>query len=325
VLRAPERLDWGIDEFVVVIQFLEKLRRMALEGDRPVLLDMRGCNHIVGPCSLMLAAEVERCVMLKPGCLAAIEPKDPRVRWHLTVYGVFDLLGMKAQGRLTSAPGIMKIVSGGRGEAEDAPVNPGELTYKVAELAREAFDDKSFVDHLHSALNEATDNVIGHAYDEELIDVATCVAGRWWVSGLANPQANRAFFFVLDQGATIPGTAPKTFGEHFLSVLSAIGIKSLSEVVDHQVLRATIAQKRTQTGLGERGKGLAHMIGLINDVTAGAVFIYSGSGYYIFTRAGEDAEPFESSGSLAYRFPGTLIIWQVEGMKKDAGATSANG
>lgn len=106
-------------------------------------------------------------------------PVDSNARWLIGAYGLHNRVQCDMKLNSRPSPYIMKIVSGGRTPGEEPRVNPGELTYRVATLAERVFKDDRFADQLHSALNEASDNVIGHAYEE--LDGVDAAAGRWWV------------------------------------------------------------------------------------------------------------------------------------------------
>lgn len=307
VVVAPPVLGWTLDEIPSLLEFLGRIRRKSLEGTRPLLLDLIGCTRISGPACLMLAAEIERCKRVRPQSIAAREPKAANPRWVLGAYGLHDRLQFDTRVVPPPSAYITTIVSGGM-PAPGTELNPGELTFRVAQLAKRVFGDEDFADHVHSALNEASDNVIGHAYE----DAPDSTLSRWWMSCLGNPKEQSAYFFVYDQGATIPVTAPKTFGERMVGMLAAIGIKR-KDALDHHILKATIQQRRTQTGQIERGKGLGHMVGLIDDSKAGTISIFSGSAYYLYTRKDDIADSTELSGSLGWSLPGTLVVWEVIG------------
>lgn len=329
LIRAPRRLRWQPDqEMVQLLRWLERIRTAALTGEKPAFVDLGRCEEISSIACLMLAAEIERCLRIKPGSVGGSDPKNKNARYLLSTFGFYRLLNIPDHEFPQSPTHVLQIRSGGA--QPGAPTeNAGALTFEVAELANQVFADEMFADQVHSALNEATDNILSHAYDDEvaLADAPPCAPGRWWVAGIGSPKSKRAYFIALDHGATIPVTAPKKFGEGlragFNRIFHGSGI-TLSGALDHQILEATINEKRTRTRLHERGKGLNHMIGLAADSRAGSIWIYSGDARYGYAEL-EGEAPLEGAEPLGYTFPGTLVIWQVLRPREATEVTVANG
>ena len=307
ILKAPRTLQWTPEKIVEMLEFIQRLRVLALSGRQPVLLDLATCTYIDPVSCLLLTAEVERCLLVKPGCLSGRDTPSPRAQFVLEAMGFYRHLGLPPPlGRRFD--NILQIQTGGL-PREGETKNAGQQVYNVAKLAHTVFGDADFADYVHGALNEAADNVISWAYDEDLVDPATCLR-RWWVAGVTNADERRGIFFAYDQGASIPRTAPRNLGEALAAVLAAAKILP-AEAGDHDLLQATIKERRTRSGKSGRGKGLGRMLELIDRVETGQVWIYSGGAQYAYVRE-LGREPFEHSSALRYKFPGTLVVWMVE-------------
>lgn len=184
---------------------------------------------------------------------------------------------------------------------------------EVAELAFRAWRDRAFTDQVHASLNEAMTNVIMHAYPEDITDQSSCLPGQWWVAGIVNRQANKAFFFALDHGVGIPRTAIQNYD----GLLEKFEFDP-AEPHDHLILGAVVKEARTQTGLSQHGKGLMSMIRLIDEkAIGGSILIASQQGEHTIVKDMTQNHPLrrrvEYGRLLPDRIPGTLIVWQLDG------------
>ena len=312
-VTAPAVLDTRDLHMPAFISYLGKIRRLALGGNRRVVVDLSHCQIINPTACLMLTAELQRCLILRPGSVTGLDPENRFAQYTLDALGFYKTLGLQPPRRTTSHGMVLQIQSGGLDDKGDALGNAGQQTYQVAKIARQAFRDEVFADRVHAALNEAADNSINWAYDDELINRKRSTR-RWWICGFRVEGQERAFFFAYDQGAGIPKTAPKTSRERInrslLPLLSSLGLR-IEDAEDHHVLRATIDEQRTRSALEERGKGLTRMIELVDVGREGTVQILSGRAVYCYSRNGDDAAPVEISEPLPYTVPGTLVMWSV--------------
>lgn len=316
IVTAPERLDWSDDRLPDLVAFLNKIRMLALGGNRPVLVDLTRCTFISPPACLMLTAELQRCLIVRPNCLRGLDPQAAYPRWTLDALGYYRVLGLPSPRSVRNEGTVLQIQTGGVGDdGQGNERNPGQQTYQVAKIAREAFQDEVFADKVHVALNEAADNAIEWAYDPELVPPKHSTR-RWWICGFRAEGEQRAFFFAYDQGASIPRTAPRTSGEKvdraLMPLLEKLGIRR-TQAQDHHILEATIREQRTRSDRDERGKGLTRMIQLADHSHEGTVQILSGKARYFYSRALDDKEPVEFSTPLPYMIPGTLIVWLIAG------------
>ncbi len=313
VLQAPRVLHTGDMHMPALIAYLDKVHRLALGGNRRVVVDLSQCQSINPTACLMLTAELQRCLILRPGCVTGLDPENRFAQFTLDALGFYKTLGMTPPRRTSSHGLVLQIQSGGLDDKGDAIGNVGHQTFQVAKIARQAFKDEVFADRVHAALNEAADNSINWAYDDELINPKRSTR-RWWICGFRVDGQEKAFFFAYDQGAGIPKTAPKTSRERInralLPLLNRLGLRA-EDAEDHHVLRATIDEQRTRSALEQRGKGLTRMIELVDVAGNGVVQILSGRAAYVYSRETEEDGPVEISGPLPYNVPGTLVMWSV--------------
>ena len=72
------------------------------------------------------------------------------------------------------------------------------------------------------------------------------------------------------------------------------------------------------SGLEERGKGLTNMIALIDRFPSGFINIFSGDAFYAYRNPASKDGKKEHSGPLGFKFPGTLILWQLKAQASEA-------
>lgn len=318
VLTAPPALDIIDPQHMAdTLDFIAKLRRMAVLGSRPIYLDLASCKTIGALGCMLLAAEIEHCRSLKPNCIIGRDPVDPRAKATLEFFGFHQLLGFRQPDGDTHHQ-VVKMQSG-----HGADPKLAKQLGDVAALAYRVWEDQAFADRVHAALNEAVTNVIMHAYPDD-----GSQAKQWWIAGFADVERKIAFFFAMDHGVGIPKTAIQTMPE-LMTPYKA----QYPTLPDEIVLLATIKGGRSQTSLPQHGKGLGAMIGLVeNRSRGGGVWIYSGGAQYSFalgrTHVLRDGgvvelylkEPAEAALKLPKYFGGTLVVWRVDGPADPDGA-----
>ena len=304
---SPLRLD-VIAAPGATLNFLAAIRRAVLIDGRKAFVDLRPCELITPAGCIVLTAEIERCLALRPGSIAGRNPVNASAAAVLDMFGFHKHLKTKVK----TSPRIPFIaqIRAGTGRIDDLPQTLGE----VADLALEAWKDQALADRVHAALNEAMTNVLMHAYASDALDLSTCVPGRWWIAGLMDPTLRHAWFFALDQGAGIPKTATKTYSDLF----QKYDIDP-NNPPDGAVLAAAIEEGGSRTGLSQHGKGLPSMINLIKErASGGYVHIASRKGSYFYRKERDQAGniyEIVKPGASKSDLQGTLIVWKVEGPK----------
>lgn len=261
----------------------------------------------------MLAAAIQRCQLGHNLQVDVRMPRNGSARFALKVFGVAD--DARAGDDVPEEIGeqVMKVTSGMKGDS-----SPGERTFEVARLAERLDAGETLADRVHAALNEAADNVLSWAYG---MNASPNSSERWWVAGLLT--ARSATFIALDHGEGIPTTAPQNLGDSLTGLIKTMmqdkGWRQINlKPTDSQILLATIHQRRTVSGLEERGKGLNNMIALIDRFSAGFINIFSGDAVYGYRTPAAKEGDKEHCSPLGFHFPGTLIVWQLQAQALEA-------
>ncbi|MDO9607442.1 MAG: hypothetical protein Q7J26_02865 [Brevundimonas sp.] len=305
-IRAPLRLALGApQDMQIIVEFLTRLEEAATDGDRSVLLDLHDTKIIDAVACVMLAAAMQK-LDIECGVKVTVRmPRNGSARFALKLFGVTrdgEAVLEEAGGR------ILRVTSGMLGDP-----SPGARTFEVARLVEQFVSDQTLADKVHAALNEAADNVLSWAYGA---NSPPNPSERWWVAGMLT--STRATFIALDHGLGIPATAPQNFGDGLSGLIKTMMQDKEWKPVnlkptDAQILLTTIRQRRTVSGLDERGKGLSSMIALIDRFSGGFINILSGDALYGYRNFAHTQGDDEYCIPLGFRFPGTLIIWQLEG------------
>lgn len=294
------------------VQFLEYFDECTKGCGKAVLLDLHDTGLIDAAACVMLAATIQRYRIGQNLQVDVRLPRNGSARFALRIFGVADDADVKSEVSDEIGRQVMKVTSGTKGDP-----SPGALTFEVARLAERLVADETLADRVHAALNEAADNVLSWAYGG-----ATTSADRWWVAGLMTNQS--ATFIALDHGAGIPATAPQNLGDSLTGMIKTmVQEKAWRQInlkpTDSQILLATIRQRRTVSGLEERGKGLTNMIALIDRFSAGFINIFSGDAIYGYRNPASKSGEKEYCSPLGFQFPGTLIVWQLKSQLSEAG------
>ena len=151
-------------------------------------------------------------------------------------------------------------------------------------------------------------NVVHHAYPNDM-SYDTPV-NHWWLSAAHNAQKKEATILIYDQGAGIPQTLPRKFGER-LRELFPKGLFG----DDALMIQAAHDLARSATGERNRGHGLQRDIRrYAQELSCHGIYrVTSGKGEYTF-EVGLGGNPEEGSETLrTFRRPlnGTLIEWRL--------------
>lgn len=311
---GPNRLGIALPrDLRSILEFLRYFDECTDGCSQPVLLDLHEASLIDAAACVMLAAAIQRCRITRGLQVDVRMPRNGSARFALKIFGVVD--GTPADDDMPEgiSQQVMKVTSGMKGDA-----SPGARTFEVARLAEGLVADETLADRVHAALNEAADNVLSWAYGA---NATPNPSERWWVAGLLTNQ--KATFIALDLGAGIPTTAPQNLGDALTGMLKMIQEKEWRQInlkpTDSQILLATIHQRRTVSGLEERGKGLNNMIALIDRFSSGFINIFSGDAVYGYRNPAAKGGEKEYCSSLGFPFPGTLVVWQLGAQESEAG------
>ncbi|MBS0411436.1 MAG: hypothetical protein JSR86_16085 [Proteobacteria bacterium] len=309
-IKGPIALDVAGEHLQRSLFFLSQIRRAVLIDRRSVFIDLSAVRLITAPGAMMLAAEIDRCRNVRPRAVAGCDPHDADAREMLNMCGFYELLGIP---RPDIASEWMVRITSGIGSQVDV----GAALKGVATVAEKTWGDAILADRVHGALNEAITNVIHHAYPASRPRHGAMPRGKWWVAGLALPQQQVGWFFALDHGEGIPGTAPSTMATELRPYLA-----DYREPTDVQIVEAVIKERRSRSGQSYRARGLTAMIKLIEtQARAGSIEIISGRANYRIEKVAEVPQGDQITATtwpLTTAFPGTLIIWRIEGPRSDS-------
>lgn len=313
-LKGPTHLGVSAQrELKATLAFIDQFGAVTEAADRPILMDLYETSFVDAAACVLLAAAIERC-RIKRNLLVDVRlPRNGSARFALRALGVADDKRPGEELPDDVQRDVMKVTSGIKGDP-----SPGARTFEVARLAEGLVADETLADRVHAALNEAADNVLSWAYGA---DAKPDDAERWWVAGVL--QNRSATFIALDLGAGIPTTAPQNFGDALTGLIKTMiqekGWRPITlQPTDSQILLATIHQRRTVSGLEQRGKGLTNMIALIDRFSSGFINIFSGDAVYAYRNPAAKGGDKEHCIPLGFKFPGTLVVWQLKAQASEA-------
>ena len=301
VVHAPEDLSFSRN-YANTVAFLEEMRRVVLSARGKVHIDLVPVRHISVPAAIVLAAEFHRWSLIRKSRLRprSISKWAPRLRALLSDLGVFELLGIPAftkRRALADNFTLTQLKSGVRAEGSKLNALQQDFDQIIKGFTRNP--------ELYAGLQEATENVVAHAYPNDIQLPYRSAGHRWWGVGCLQPAEERLRFFIFDQGAGIPATLPRSeWYEQVRAVLITIFGKWVAD--DGKLILAALETGRTQTQQPHRGKGLARMCNIVLANDRSYIRIISGRGEVTLKSDASIAEITRSS-----HIGGTLIEWSI--------------
>lgn len=291
-LKMPKilSLDKNYNE---TAEIFEKIHKIVFSDGRSVALDFSECEEVTPESCVVLAAEIDRCLRIKPKSITGNYPKAENVYFILQTLGFFRLLKIKADRNYTVPEVfIVPLVSGKEGKIE--------LLNGMSELFVElpAYKElgMAFGGRVERVLTEAMTNTLEHAYPAEFKQKTDCVS-RWWRAGFKTKQAITMVLY--DQGAGIPNTLPAYWHETIKSFF-----KGNTSPSDGEMIKLAMKVRRSSTKQEQRGKGLPEIKNLIDIIGSGMLKVHSYRGIYLYR-----SEAGETHTSEEVPLHGTLIIW----------------
>jgi hypothetical protein len=221
--------------------------------------------------ALVLAAEHDKNSRLSGVNPATINVDlwDRYVATTLSRLGFFDLLNL-AEYKYAPDDAIIveKMVA-----QSDTDFRPGTEAIKSL-FAKIGGSNKLRVD-LGSAVTDAVENVVGHAYPDNWTERSRRVP-FWWFVGAADPTTSRVLMIIYDQGITIPESMPRKWPEADLSTLWQRLFRrpfSTHSKFDGAAIDAAMSIGVTSTNAAHRGKGLAKIRDLVTKCSNGSLRI----------------------------------------------------
>ncbi len=242
--------------------------------------DFKPLKRISAGAALILASEYDRTARrtgIAPATLD-IEKWDPYVATILSRLGFFNLLHLEPYGH---PPGDALIV-----KPMVAQDKTNELaTASIKDLFAEIHGSKQLRIDLSSAVSDAVENVVGHAYPIDWPHRRLHVP-FWWFVGAADPEQRRVTLVIYDQGVTIPVSLPRKWSmAHLTTVCLSLfrtPFRADDPTFDGQTIDAAMAIGSTSTGESYRGRGLAKICEIIQRCAGGRLRIVSRHGECVY-------------------------------------------
>lgn len=269
------------------------------KGSRPAWVrnyhDFSIINKISAGAALILASEydrISRVFNLPPATINQHE-WNPYVATTLFQLGFFDLLHLKPN---VAPPSDALIVERMVAES-NSDIKPG--TEAIKSLFGKVGGNNQLRVALGSAVADAVENVVGHAYPTNWSE-RRWRAPLWWFVGAADPKTNRVTLVIFDQGITIPARLPLSWP---LSTLTGLCLTlfgkpfcSNDPAFDGNAIEAAMELGKTSTGQTHRGKGLPKIREIIQKCPHGRLRIVSRHGECIY---GADGTHLVTSHAVA--------------------------
>lgn len=300
IINLPPTLDL-ITHFEDTAKVIRNIRRIALRGKRPAMLDFSGVKVLKPSALLLLLAEINRCRLLRSlNRLTGSYPTDRKIERMLDATGFFRLLGVKSRIKRKPSKYPMEYVGFLSAKSE---IKGTVKKFRESLLGTTITMSPQARSRLYRGITEAMLNVGQHAYTDHSRD-ALPGQGRWWLTGHVNRKAGTLTVMFCDLGVGIPNTLPKVHGMELIRAALSIlpGIKPN----DGQMVQAGMEIGRTSTGKAGRGRGLNDLRKFVEDTNAGELHIFSRKGHYRY-------KPMAAEQVANYNISmgGTLIMWTV--------------
>ncbi|WP_354276941.1 hypothetical protein [Stenotrophomonas rhizophila] len=294
--------------YEATIQLLKDIRMASKRLKGEFMVDISQVKAISAAASLLLVAECDRWrLSSRVKRLLAIDVQGwlPSVRRRLREMGFFEVL--KAKCNIIDPPDAGEDAFAPFRSGTRSPGGPArQLRRSIEELGSPIADRNALYDGLVEAMN----NVNKHAYDG-----GNSNWHLWWISASVNRADNRMTVMVVDHGAGIAATLPRSpwwgwFTDH------------LGPLVKDQPSRLKAAfsldaKNMSQTGQLNRGKGLREDIkGYVSTHhSRGSLHVVTNKARYRYERNG--TVEVEHASSLPIEFHGTYIEWVIEGFSHE--------
>ncbi|WP_146049838.1 hypothetical protein [Xanthomonas campestris] len=314
-ITPPPVLDLE-ENYSATIQLLKDIRLATRVLDAKFMVDLTPLRQISPAAAILMVAECDRWrEKTKSKWLRSVAAHDwdPSVRRRLKEMGFFDVLGMPGVPEDPYVDGedrYLPFLTGSRNVGAPAQ----ELRAGIEGLGLTIVDSSA----LYDGLVEAMTNVSQHAYKNQ--GLAEGEPRRWWISASVNTSLNKMTVMVLDHGAGIARTLPRS--SKWERLRQNVDVSLLKD--DAKILEAAFSPEggnRSQTGEEFRGKGLRENVkGYIEAHNSrGHLHVIANRGRYRFSRDSATEMDTERTAGLELAFNGTFIEWVIEdyGQRRD--------
>jgi hypothetical protein len=247
--------------------------------------DFAAIKRITPAAALVFASEFDRIrrVFDRPMYAIDVDKWNPDVVRTLRDIGFFSLLGIEEPPPLSTGPSdpiVVRFRSNTKVVSEEIG---GEGSSLLGDLFAAIQGDPSLRLNLYTAVLEAMQNVIDHAYVEQFFYRIRHVKSRW-LSAAADRVKRELIVTLYDQGITIPVSLPyrqslSLLGEA-IHKLFGLDYDPNDTEYDAAAIEAAVRLSATSTGKDYHGKGLSTMRDVVTSCANGRLRIVSRCGLY---------------------------------------------
>jgi hypothetical protein len=246
--------------------------------------DFAAIKKITPAAALVFASEFDRIRRVYNRTLYAIDIDkwNPEVIGTLRDIGFFSLLGIEDSPPTAQPnnPIVLRFRSNTKVVSEEIG---GEGSSLLGDLFATIQGDQALRLSLYTAILEAMQNVIDHAYVETFF-YKTRHVKSWWLSASADRVSRELTVILYDQGITIPVSLPYRqtlvlVGDTFRK-LFGMDYDPNDPKYDAAALEAAVRLSATSTGKDYHGKGLNTMCDVVTACANGRIRIVSRCGLY---------------------------------------------
>ena len=317
-------LDTNLAETLTFLQDFREVRLLKLDIAKPsgrrtgnwrkthwigTYTDIAAIDKITPAAALVLAAEFDRAIRRnRLGRRGIVNASDwnPSVARTLIDIGFLEHLSSRLPDYQLLSPNapevkMLAMLTGSQNEPQEiVKLNEGLQSLMDAAI------ESALSQAIYYGLIEAMDNCAAHAYPPDHTFRYPTERGRWWMSGsITNGRELEVIFF--DQGATIPGTLPRSGMREtaHVWVQRALNLVGIEGADDGQRIQAAMEAGRSAYRQDGRGHGLVQMRDLVDRAASGSLRILSRRGHYIYEK-----DVGETFRTLDRSIGGTLVHWR---------------
>jgi hypothetical protein len=247
--------------------------------------DFAAIQRITPAAALVFASEYDRVGRLsdapRPLYAIDIDKWNKDVLRTLRDIGFLSLLGIELP--IPVAGDGRFLVLRFRSNTKVVSTEVGGEGSLLADLFAAIGGDASLRLNLYTAILEAMQNVIDHAYADQFFRGVRHVRA-WWLSGAADLVNRELNIALYDQGITIPVSLPYRRGasqiKEAFGSLFGLQYDPSDTKFDGQAIEAAVQLSTTSTGKEYHGKGLSTMRDVVTACSKGHLRIVSRYGEY---------------------------------------------
>lgn len=299
---APKNISLtGIDNHIIMTQFLRSLRREATRNNRVTINFKRTClTHSCG--TLLLLSELDRLTRAMNGfcAIGCTYPNDEKVEKVFQQIGLLKLLEKEHRLEVTEADRDVFHWRFATGiEVDPIPADP--ILKAIKEQIPRTFR-KVVV-----GVEEAMDNSVHHAYISSRNDRLAGRPGaderRWWL--FAEVLDDWLHVNFCDLGIGIPQSLPISWREEATDLVRMALSRGKKDV---RMIKRAFEVGRTRTELVHRGKGLKNIANAARDLK-GVLTVHSNGGSVRYDYRGDSERVIEMSHKRSIM--GTVVQWSI--------------